>query len=650
MIYHNRNPFVISVDSGSKDYRVSRRANGKWLEVDSFASRKSNPNNTTSLGSLVNVQAINLWLVLIMFGLLILLGRAAYLQISQGNHFSTVAEGNRIRIRDIKASRGVIYDRHRNLLVENISAFSLAVIPVDLPHDEDERRRLAEELSPIAEKSGEEIYNLMKEQSPYSYQPLVLRENLTDDQAIVTEIISSRYPGVTLYSNSYRHYLTTPNQPSLSHILGYTGKIEESKLQEYLANGYLIDDYIGKAGLEMSYEKKLKGVNGKEQVEVDALGETKEILAYQKALPGNNLVLTIDSELQKVAEESLRKNLKANNKNRGAVIGLDPKSGEVLIMVSLPAYDNNLFTRGIKQEDFSNLINDPDKPLFPRAISGEYPSGSTFKLVVGAAALEEGVANVNTGFNSVGGVAVGKWFFPDWKAGGHGWTTIYKAIAESVNTYFYMVGGGYNDFEGLGVNRIKKYAQAFGLTKPLGIDLPNEADGFFPDPEWKEKTKNEIWYIGDTYNISIGQGDILVTPLQVAAWTSVFANSGILYQPYLVKEILDSENNLIETAKPRVINQNFISQKNIAAISAGLRQGVTSGSARYLSGLPIAAAAKTGTAQWSSNKENHAWATAFAPYENPQIVLTVLAEESGEGSRVAIPVVYDILKWWSENR
>ncbi len=646
----NSNPFLITGSVKSSHYQLRRFGRGNWFEVDSLAQTNKQRNNPTALGSLVNTKAMNVWLVIVALGLLILFGRTAYLQILQGDHFSAIAEGNRIRVRDIKAGRGVIYDRHRNLLVENVSAFSLAVIPVDLPKTDIERQSLVTELSKISTKTSAEIYNLIKQQSPYSYRPLILQENLSNEQAILTEILSGRYPGVVLWSASYRHYLPTSGQPSWSHLLGYTGKIEEEKLQEYLAAGYLIDDYTGKAGIELSYEAQLKGVNGKEQVEVDASGETKEILALQKAVPGNNLVLTIDSDLQQIVETSLRRMLQINHKQRGAAVVLDPKSGEVLALVSWPAFDNNLFSRGISQDDFNKLLNDPDKPLFSRVISGEYPSGSTFKLIVGAAALEEGIVTANSGFNSVGGITVSRWFFPDWKAGGHGWTNIYKAISESVNTYFYLVGGGYQDFIGLWIERIKQYAQEFGLSRPLGIDLPNEADGFLPSQAWKEETKKESWYIGDTYNLSIGQGDILVTPLQVAAWTSVFANGGTLYRPYVVKEILNPNNDEVDAIKPTVLNSNFISSENIQTINRGLRQAVLTGSAKSLYTLPLAAAAKTGTAQWSSQKENHAWATAFAPYDNPQVVVTVLVEEGGEGSSVAIPVIYEILQWWSENR
>ncbi len=381
----NSNPFGLAASRKFDGYFLNDRQKGKWFEVD-LLSEKGSGANRKIRDSFISDRIINFWLIVLIGGLLILGGRTAYMQVAQGDHFRAVAEGNRIRIRDIKASRGVIYDRYQNLLLENVSSFSLAIVPVDLPSDEPELVILLDRLSQITGKSVEEINNLLAGQSDYSYQPVILAENLSHDQATMVEILSSEFPAVILRSASFRHYLTTPTLPSLSHILGYVGKIEENKKADYLQQGYLIDDYVGKSGLELFYEKTLKGVNGKEQVEVDAFGDAKEILARQEPVSGNNLVLTIDSELQQVAEESLNKVLTSQHKGRGAVVIMNPNSGEIISLVSLPGFDNNLFSQGISQENFSNLINDENKPLFNRAISGEYPSGSNFKLIVAAAA------------------------------------------------------------------------------------------------------------------------------------------------------------------------------------------------------------------------------------------------------------------------
>ncbi|MEK7097236.1 MAG: penicillin-binding transpeptidase domain-containing protein, partial [Patescibacteria group bacterium] len=292
----------------------------------------------------------------------------------------------------------------------------------------------------------------------------------------------------------------------------------------------------------------------------------------------------------------------------------------------------------------------PDNPLFNRAVSGEYPSGSTIKPVMAAAAFEEGVITEKTSFLSSGGLRIGEWFFPDWKAGGHGVTNVRKAIAESVNTFFYYIGGGFQDFIGLGIERIVKYEKMFGLGSQTGVDLPGEASGFLPSKEWKEKTKNEKWYIGDTYHVAIGQGDLTATPLQIAMFTGFFANNGKIYRPHFVREILDSKDNPAKEIEEDPIRENFISDYNIKVVREGMRQTVTAGSARSLSLLPVEAAGKTGTAQWSSKKDPHAWFTGFAPYDYPQIVFTILIEEGREGSTVAVPIAKEFLEWYFGER
>jgi len=321
-----------------------------------------------------------------------------------------------------------------------------------------------------------------------------------------------------------------------------------------------------------------------------------------------------------------------------------------LALVSLPSFSNNDFARGLTQEQYQAIANHPDQPLFNRCLSGEYPSGSTIKPVVAAAALEEGIINENTTVSSIGGLRIGQWFFPDWKAGGHGLTSVRKALAESVNTFFYYLGGGYGDFNGLGLERLVEYEKIFGLGAQSGIDLPGEASGFLPSKEWKEKIKGEPWYIGDTYHLAIGQGDLLVTPLQVAGYTAVFANGGALYRPRLVKQILNSLDQPIGEADGKPIKSNLLSAKNIEIVRQGLRAAVTAGSAQGLASAVVPVAGKTGTAQWSTSKPAHAWFTGFAPYDKPEIVITVLIEQGGEGSAAAVPVAREVLDWWFRNK
>ena len=292
------------------------------------------------------------------------------------------------------------------------------------------------------------------------------------------------------------------------------------------------------------------------------------------------------------------------------------------------------------------MLNDPDRPLYNRSMGGEFPSGSTIKPVISAAALQEGIITESTTFLSNGGLRIDKWFFPDWKAGGHGMTNVRKAIAESVNTFFYIIGGGYEGTTGLGVDRLAKYFKLFGLGSQTGIDLPGEVDGFVPSKEWKETTKKENWYIGDTYHLAIGQGDLNVTPLQVANYTAYFANGGKLLVPHLVKEIRPSGSQVGTPVPVKIIRSGIVNPAYVQIVREGMRQTVVAGSARSLQQVPVPMAGKTGTAQWSTKKDPHAWFTGFAPYDDPTIVITILVEEGKEGSTIAVPIAREVLQWY----
>ncbi|MBU1028932.1 penicillin-binding protein 2, partial [Patescibacteria group bacterium] len=404
-------------------------------------------------------------------------------------------------------------------------------------------------------------------------------------------------------------------------------------------------DRIGRTGLEQTYENYLRGTYGRRRIEVDALGRQKTVIAEEDSIPGSSLELAIDSNLQAEVQLILQKKLQAINRQRGSVIVMQPNTGEILAMVNLPSFNNNLFAQGISVKEYTALSEDPNHPLFARSISAALPSGSTFKLVIAAAALAEGLITPRTTFFSSGGLAINNWFFPDWKAGGHGLTNITKALSESVNTFFYIIGGGYENQEGLGVDRIIEYARKFGFGQKSGIDLPGEGEGFLPSKEWKETTKGERWYIGDTYHLAIGQGDILVTPLQIAVMTTVFANGGRLIEPHLVNAII-SQTGQREEHSTVVLNEQVVSPEIIDQVRLGMRESVLAGSSRALSLLPVTAGAKTGTAQWSSSKNTHAWFTAFAPFDNPEIVITVVVEEGGEGSVTAAPIARDIMDFY----
>jgi len=634
-------PFTIQeglIDDAQPKHRYRLECDGDMFVKDRTGGERLGHN--FNFGKIFAVKII----LLVLF--LSLAGRLFWLQIAKGAYYQDLADGNRIRIQRIEARRGVIYDRNMIPMVYNIANFLLYFIPADLPTSEKEKEEIINHLAKTLNIQVEEInekLSTIKPRSLESYQPLFIIDNLPYEQAMQIYLDAGKMPGVRLSNQTRRQYQLPAL--SLSHLIGYTGKISPQELKE-AGKDYTLIDYLGKTGLESFWESELRGVNGKKQVEVDVLGQEKRVISENPVVNGYNLKLSIDAVAQAKLDEILSKQLKKMNLEKGVAIVLDPNNGEIIAMVSLPGYDNNVFARGITQDEYSNLINHPANPMFMSAVSGEYPSGSTIKPLILTAALEEKVVDENTSFLSLGGLRIGQWFFPDWKGGGHGVTNARKAIAESVNTYFYYIGGGFNDFVGLGVDRIIEYYEKFGLGKQTGIDLPNEADGFLPSKKWKLEAKGERWYIGDTYHIAIGQGDLLVTPLQVAYYTAFFANGGKLYRPHLVKEILTSDDKLFSATDINPVKENLFDPKNINVVREGMRMTVTDGSARSLSSLPVSAAGKTGTAQWSSQKPPHAWFTGWAPYENPEITITVLVDEGIEGSAAATPVAREFLQWY----
>jgi len=594
------------------------------------------------IGTSVKTRTLQVALMLMMLSLSAVAVRAAQVQVVKGEHYAELAEGNRSRIEWVPAERGVMFDRNGEPVVGNAPRFTVTVTPADLPRDPAERRLAIGRMSEMLGITPRDIEEHLAGYSQVSAVAVPVAENVSHEQAVLTDIASVRWPAIQLIKGIRREYYLSESASSMSHILGFEGSVSEEDLEN---SDYLPTDLIGRTGLERSYESVLRGTYGRRRIEVDALGSRKTVIAEESGEPGRNLVLTIDSELQKKAQSVLEEALSKLDKKRGSVIALDPNTGEVLAMVSLPAFDNNLFARGISSDEYQTLLDNEDNPLFPRAVGASLPSGSTFKLIVAAAALSEGIVTPRTTFLSTGGIAVSRWFFPDWKAGGHGLTNLYKAISESVNTYFYIVGGGFEEHDGLGVTKIIEYAKRFGLGSATGIDIPGEGEGFLPSKEWKLETKGERWYDGDTYHLAIGQGDILVTPLQIAVMTAAFANGGKLIQPHLVNSLI-SHNGEREDLSVNVLNDSVVDSEYIHHVRQGMRDSVLYGSSRALSLLPVSAAGKTGTAQWSSNKDTHAWFTSFAPFEKPEIVITVSIEEGGEGSAAAAPVAREILSWY----
>lgn len=589
------------------------------------------------VGTAVGAPRLRLVFGVVAALLLVAVTAAANLQLRQGAAYASISEGNRTRLEALPTERGVIYDRAGVPLVRNTSSFSAVLNPVDLPKEISARQAVIGRLASILDVAPLDIERRLWDYDVRRSDRVVVAENLTHEQAVRLEVESSDLPALSLATELRREYLGTGETPSLSHLLGYVGRVSQEDLS---ANKeYLNTDSVGKTGLEKRYEGVLRGRYGESRVEVDATGRLKKEIASDPGIPGRDLRLTVDYALQRDVEKLLADGIKASGAKRGAAIVMDPRTGDLLALVGLPAYDANLFSGGIGAEDYRKLAEDKDRPLFERAFKGTLPSGSTFKPVVAAAALAEGLISANTTVMSTGGLRYGRWLFPDWKAGGHGATNVAKAIAESVNTFFYVIGGGndlYPNIKPLGPDLIAAYARKFGFGEPTGIDLPGEASGLVPTPQWKKETRSEQWYIGDTYHVAIGQGDVMVTPLQIARMTAVFANGGQLVDPRLVRGTGGEGGG--ETFKPVVDNPQVVSADVVETVRRGMRQTVTSGSARSFASLPWAIAAKTGTAQWNSKKPNHAWFTSFGPYDDPEIVVTVIIEEGGEGSSSAAPV------------
>ena len=629
-------PFLPVMDDNTLSVRNVRAHD--WVE-SSFFDSDERPENDF-LGVSIDTKKITALFVLIFFVCTLFFVRSAYLQVIHGQGFALLAQRNKTKIRVLPARRGVIYDRSHKLLTYNIPNFILQIIPNELPKDGVEKLKIITDLSVLIHKSEGQINTLLA--SRPGYLPVRVVDTITYKDALSLDVAIANMSGVTLMETQQRQY-DIKDAKSLSHVLGYTGNISEKELEK--RSEYILTDDIGKEGLELYYEDALRGKNGSQEVEVDALGAEKSIVSEEQSIDGTSLQLAIDDNLQKESERALLDSLKKFNKKRGVVIATNPKNGEILAAVSLPAYDNNEFAKGITPISYAKLIADPDKPLFNRIFAGEYPSGSTIKPIVASAGLQEHIITKSTAFLSVGGLRIGEWTFPDWKAGGHGMTNVTKALAESVNTFFYIVGGGYDSFQGLGVDRLVSYFKKFGLGEKIGADVISEHSGFIPTPEWKVKTRKEPWYIGDTYHIAIGQGDVIVTPLQINEFTAYFANNGTSYIPHLVKALEPPKGSGAQI-KPVVYRSHIVDDEVTGIVRDGLRQGVLVGSGRRLSTLPFTSAGKTGTAQWGVNKDPHAWFTGWAPYENPEIAVTVLIEEGEEGSRTAVPVAYDILKWY----
>lgn len=607
------------------------------------------------------------------------------LQIAQGERYRSQANQNRYRLIQTDALRGIIYDRAGKILVRNIPSFNVSIVPADLDDVDEERvykdlsTLLGVPIETVIENNSEDVAgtlpaNLERDVTPPKrkpgirelvelglrdpYTPVIIKSNVSREVAFYIEERRLDFPGVRVGLEPVREY---PEGALLSHILGYDGHIPRETYTDYKSLGYSPNDQVGLTGLEYSFENDLRGIKGRRYIEVDVAGREVARLGDEPPTPGNNLVLTIDTEFQKTVQTILQKGMRSARSKQAVAIVMDPRDGEILSLVSIPSYDNNLFATGISIDDYANLAQDPLHPLVNQAITGQYPPGSTFKLIPASAALQEKVLDANTRLATPGIIWVPNKYYPDdptlaqpfydWYKPGFGALTIREGVMLSSDVFFYKVAGGeFPSFEnGLGIERLAAYSRMFGLGSLTGIDLTGEAKGLVPDDTWKRQTIGDRWTIGDTYNMGIGQGYVLATPLQVAQYTAVVANGGTLYKPQLVHAVMDEHGALVRTIEPQVIRRLPIEAQDFALVREGMRLGVVRGTSVNANLQDVSVAGKTGTAEYYGPKINghlptHAWFTAFAPYENPQVVVAVFVYGGGEGSVVAAPIAADILR------
>ncbi|MBQ1808758.1 MAG: penicillin-binding protein 2 [Selenomonas sp.] len=560
----------------------------------------------------------------------VLIGRAGYLQIYDGENYARLAEGNRIRIIPTMAPRGTFFDRNGELLVQNRPGFAVSLMPVMTKIDPVVIQRLSTLLKVPVEDIDKKIA------AHTGFDPIRIKADVTPDIVTIIEEQKDNYPGVVIEVQPIRDYM---NKEEAAHTYGYVSEINDMELEKKKDEGYKSGDIIGKFGLEKVYDKELRGENGGQQVEVDVTGKPVQILGIKQPIPGADLYLTIDKNLQTAAEKAVDEQLKLIHANAAAVVCLNPQTGEVLAMVSRPAFDPNLFAHGISSKDWDKLNNNPYHPMDNKTITGEYPPGSTFKIITGTAALTENVVSPSELIMDSGH----HWIIPKGNAEGEalGLINFQQAMAHSDNVYFYEMGNR------LGIDRLEKYARMFGLGKITGIDLPYESDGLVANRRYKEKNfEDGDWYLSETFDAAIGQGFNLVTPLQAAMVMGEIAANGKRFKPHLVNRIVGPDGSTVKEFKPELLSTLDVPADVISLVQAGLHDVTKVGTAASIfRGFPIEIAGKTGTAE-NPHGRDHGWFVAYGPFANPDIVVAVVVEQGGFGSQSAVPIGRKVLEAW----
>lgn len=555
------------------------------------------------------------YVVIALFSILVL--RLWQLQVLQGDEYRRLSEENRLRTVKIAAPRGIIYDRNNIPLVKNSPFYSVSISPLN---------GVGIDYVSLSKVIGVDVDSISKKinSKKSTFEPVRLKEGLSFKEIAYIEARRSDFPGLFVDVDVTRHYIYGETG---AHLLGYLGKLDQKQYNDPDFKGLPSDAFVGQWGIERLYDKLLRGIPGERIVEVDALGRELRLIAEKPPSKGEDLVLAMDINLQKAAEESF-------GGKTGALVAIKPDSGEILALVSKPSFDPNLFAKGVSQRQWEDFINNPKNPLLNRALQSQYPPGSTFKIVTALAGLEEGVIDKETKVTCNGGLSYGRWHFGCWKKSGHGTLSLHRALVESCDVYFYEVG------RRLGIDKIASYARELGLGNDSGIGLVKERRGVIPDTKWKQEKKGQPWYLGETFNASIGQGYVAVTPFQMAKLISAVSNGGYIYTPSLLR--------LKE--RPQMTKKLNIRSENINEIKKGLFGVVNepSGTGWLAKSSSVEICGKTGTAQVIGIRRDskylgelhrdHAWFVAFAPCDRPEVALSVMVEHGGHGGTAAAPI------------
>ena len=571
---------------------------------------------------------------------LALVGRLWVLQVLQGERFTYLSENNRIRLKNIPGIRGTLFDRQGRLLAHSPPSFDILFIPEDTREPETTLVRLAELLGRDPEKLRRSVKPIHG-RSPF--REIVLDQDVDWRSVVAVESHQMELPGVTIRVRPSRNY---PEGEMTAHLLGYLGEIGPRRLKALKSKGYRMGDEIGQSGMEKAVEEYLRGKSGGQQVEVNALGRQVQIIHQVKDVPGHNVFLTIDRDLQKITYDVL-----ANHE--GSIVVVETDTGAVLALVSKPSFDPAPLSRGITTRAWNALLRDKTHPLYNRATQGQYPPGSIFKLVLAVAALEEGVVDPKTRLPCSGSIQIGDRKFRDWKKQGHGQVDLHRGLVESCDVYFYQLALW------IGIERIARYARLLGLGAKTGIPLYGERPGLIPDKQWKNRRFGQAWFPGETASVAIGQGYVSVTPLQAALLTAAIANGGTVYRPWLVRKVETVEGAVVRQYGPEKVRTIPLKHSTLQLLHRALHDVVNGprGTGRQAHSDLITVAGKTGTAQLTEMRgetikskdlpypiRDHAWFVSYAPADAPEIAVSVLVEHGGHGGFTAAPLAKKVIE------